>query len=483
MRTEPWWMSSHVIRDTRAAMWPLLAAACLLLAAVFPWIGVPLVATYRSWDLPLNLGGGAGIPYISYGVVTVAAALGCGAYALACALASRRDGVARPRPSALLALGVLAISPTALFIVQAALIDFRLAMVLADQENESLLIRGSLGYQIAAQRFLMRPFQVQSDSLANRISLLAQLSGFGAVLPLIAGIVLAYGAYAIYHSAPDPHMAPVAASSWGSRWGSRSGGVRRAVHWALIVAGIGAFIILGRASVALISAWQADQALALGDYHSALTLYQRAQWLNPSLLQQPRFRAHRGQALFATGRVHALDARLYEETQIRAVDQAQALVDLSALEEQYPSDPVVRHELVTTLEMRTAGSALNRLLLAQKLNASESASLALSAGEVGVLLPYFGQVMQIEPNDPYAHYVRGRLLFAVRSYEAAGLDFDAILASSSDDDMRSAAYTYLALCRDGVGDFIGARSLLLEAVKFDHGYYNTTAREAISSLH
>ena len=57
-----------------------------------------------------------------------------------------------------------------------------------------------------------------------------------------------------------------------------------------------------------------------------------------------------------------------------------------------------------------------------------------------------------------------------------------VIALSSDPDIRSSAYTYLALSSESEGNYVQARDYLFKAQDFDPAYRNNTAREEISGL-
>jgi hypothetical protein len=58
-----------------------------------------------------------------------------------------------------------------------------------------------------------------------------------------------------------------------------------------------------------------------------------------------------------------------------------------------------------------------------------------------------------------------------------------VLQSSSDAEVQSSAYTYLAISAAQQGDYVSSRKFLLKAVELDYAYRNNIAREELSGLH
>jgi hypothetical protein len=59
----------------------------------------------------------------------------------------------------------------------------------------------------------------------------------------------------------------------------------------------------------------------------------------------------------------------------------------------------------------------------------------------------------------------------------------AVTQISSNADIQSSAYTYMALSDAGQGNVVEERMLLFKAVELDPNYHNNTAREELSGLH
>jgi tetratricopeptide (TPR) repeat protein len=461
------------------AIWPLAAALALLLASGMYWIGVPLIGTRSGWALPVDLGWSAWTRVVSYGLLSALGGAICLARALA-ALDGRRLGAWwQPRPlerPALAGLAALSLSIPLLFVFQFLIVDWRLVISVADQENDSLLLRLHLGYQLPDQHFPALPFAVGVATLGQRLTLLANVAGPGLLLPIAGGLLCLCGAYlaprrAVVLSQPtEQNELATPRSGW-----------RRAL-W--LVAGLAALAILGRAPLGLAFAGWGQQALATGDDSAALNRLALAVAFDPDLDDSPGFHQARGEALTASGQKASRDAVLYQAAQYRAagLDQA-AWQEDTLLSAQFPGDALVRRDMVVTLE-HLAEDASGGVLLPPdpEAQALDPASV-LRAQTTDGPLPWLDRLLQIAPDSVYAHFVRGRIHVTDHSYELGVGDFHAVIAHDHDRDMLSATYTYLAFCYGGRGDYATERALLRRAVELDDGYYNTRAREAASGLH
>jgi tetratricopeptide (TPR) repeat protein len=224
------------------------------------------------------------------------------------------------------------------------------------------------------------------------------------------------------------------------------------------------------------------QALAEGDYALAEGRFDRAAALDSGLAALPGIHQERGAALYFLHRNGDPDVGLYLAAQDRTsgdLDQAW-LVD-NALLRQYPRATPVLYDSLLTLELLAETNTRVAVTPADSEASIQEPALALAA--VNRALPWLDQLLQLQPTSIYGHYLRGRTLFAARSYELATRDFRALLMLSTSTDLQSNSYTYLAFCRAGLRDYPGERSLLQQAIWLDPGYYNTTAREAASGLH
>src|SRR5579875_1315904 len=510
---------------TRAgALWPTLAAGVLLAASLNSWLIVPLEQVYGPWGLAVNIGWGE-TSLISYGLLTVVAALAL----LAIPLWNLRSlnwrelpqGAAPTRrltTGAQVGLLLIALAPVALFLFQMLFVDMRLLETLAKQENDYLLIALHLGYSLDSQRFKMIPFLITVGTPQDRMVMLLQLAGFGPELALLAVLPSLVGVYLAWRAAHDERRMWLAQALKGANGAALDDDIdesedadalediadsletttdRQRLMWRWRVALIAAavlvgLIIFGRAPAGLLFEYLGSQSFASGDYVGALNWYSSAQTLTPTLDDSLAFHTMRGEAQYELGQRSGMDVDLYLSDQYRllgSLDQAwQVDQTLYAL---YPHTPVVIHEMMLTVEAQaelntrvpyTNGSDASPAPLRQDaLHTIHDANKSVTA--VDQALPWLNELFTLDPNNVYAHYLRGRIYLAARAYSLAASDFQSVVFLSHDDDMLSAAYTYLAFCDAGQGDLVHERLLLLHAVELDYGYNNNTAREALSGLH
>ncbi len=483
MRTRRGDLFARAVEPMRAllesrAIWPLLAAACLIAAVALPGVRIPLIGATGALGLPLELGWGIHASILSYGLLCLLVAAVCcaaGARTLLPGVSARALG--RPlsslRAPLLVTLGALALAITALYVFQALLADFRLIGVWADQENQSLLIRYHLGYSLPRQLRTLQPFQVQTATVTDRLLLLVQVSTIGILLPALAGLLCLYGAWLARSDTIAEPLSPVDME--------RARRVRRLMLGAVVAVGV---IMLARAPVGLAFEKLGQDAVTGGDYATAFDRFDWAERLNPNMAAFATFRTQRGEAQYVMGARTSEDASLYLAGQYRT--QRSYLLAWGAdfpLLQAHPDDAVVRQDTLLTLERIIESSTNVGLTPVDDEAAFRNPTVILKTDEVDSSMPWLDALLRIDPSNVYARYLRGRTLFTLHAYELAGQDFQAILAVSHDAYARSAAYTYVALCRAGLGDYAAERVLLQQAVELDDGYYNTTARQAASGLH
>jgi tetratricopeptide (TPR) repeat protein len=102
--------------------------------------------------------------------------------------------------------------------------------------------------------------------------------------------------------------------------------------------------------------------------------------------------------------------------------------------------------------------------------------------EVAALV-WLQQLAHVDDQNIYSLYYMGRIQYDKHDYEACMQQMNRILKLSNNPDVRSSAYTYLALSLKGEGRINEARHLLLKAIALDPYYHNNTAREELSGLH
>jgi len=475
------------------AVWLYGAAVCLGIAAFSPWISAPLIDSWQSWQLPIDMGWSLSAPVVSYGLLTLSVA----AYlfwraALATdwtALAPR--GVRRVAPLSLptaARLSALAAAPVLLFLFQYLFVDMALSRTLLNDENQSLLLRAHLGYGLPDQRFALSPFEMSINSVGQRFYLLALL-GSGGLFALIGAVVCCGLGLMVrpivrrmdttgnakdehdHEAAPQQHERH---ERHGLQW-----------RWLLVIGGaLFAIIVFGRAPAGFVAKDFGLAALNAGAYRTALDDFSLATWLAPNLNDLPSFQQERGEALYSLGKTNTIDAQMYLAAQYMTVganDRAWA-VERSALQT-FPPNDGVKDEASQTLEILVEENDAIAYLPTDDSTEATTPQLASEVAQADQSLPWLGYLLAIQPDNVYALYMHGRILFSARLFAPAASDFLALAQESHDTDMLSAAYTYLALSYGGEGNLVAEREYLQIATELDHNYDNTTAREAQSGLH
>jgi len=506
------------------ALWLFGAGALLVISLFTPWLQVPLVNTWTSWELPIDLGWGVKSDAITYGMLVSILAL-CFFWqgvrvadwpALA-PLGNRSGAVMRPRR--LIWMSLLALSPALLALFQLLFVDYSLMATLQDNENQYLLLTRHLGYRVASQHFSLQVLHFSISGVGNRFYLIVELAALGAIAPLLACLLCLIGAY-FSRSAVLPALAlPAHGSIAAPRSSSarptgdeadRSHGadglpdglsdelldkqpaeqVEDAVDWrrwrgllfaAAVVVGL---LIFGRAPAGLYAKSLGLAALNQGHYQAALNDFAIATTLTPSLNDLPHFREERGQALYMLGDTDTLDGGIYlaaQYTTIGVPDQAWAVE--RELLRRYPTSVPLKQITTNTLAFLIESNT--RVAITPTDNEEEALNpeVVIQVAQVDEALPWLDRLLQVQPTNVYALYMHGRVLYSARSYESAGSDFLALAHESRDANLQSAAYTYVALCYGGLNDFTAERSYLQLAVELDYDYNNTTARTSASGLH
>ena len=488
-----WAGGAHAV----GALWLLLAGCALALAGPAPWLSLPLIQSWSGLALPLDLNWGPRVAAVSYGTLALAAAALVWGRALL-ALDWRQTPIGRyvsspprpPRTRTFVAPGLSAVGIAALFVYQLLFVDLARMARLAEQERIALLIRAHLGYALPPQHLTMRPFQVEAATLGDRLALLVQLAGIGPLLCVGAGLLCGYGAYVSQHARRQAEVGAQAAAGRSRRPVRPYAGqlaahshMRRRLLW--IALGVGtliALVVLGRAPAGLLFERAGRQAIAAGEYQTALDDFERASALDTALDQTPSFHRERGQALYLLHRPADRDVGLYLAQQYRTASAlALAWQEDELLRQRFPRDALVIADQALTAEQSLERGLRSAALPTDPETERQRPQTALEPFQRPLV--WADQLLALQPDNPYAHYLRGRLLVAMHSYEQAELDFRALLRRSDDGDLQSAGLTYLAFCAAGRGDSTGERALLRAAIKLDHGYNNTTAREAASGFH
>jgi tetratricopeptide (TPR) repeat protein len=244
----------------------------------------------------------------------------------------------------------------------------------------------------------------------------------------------------------------------------------------LIVCLVIALVIFGRAPFAMMCEYQAKEALLTGNYTIALQWLDAARTLNPALDQVPYYHRERGQAWYylhpddANDDSHVYLAAAYREQQ-DYLDAYQELLAAWHVQEQNAPAWLI-DDMSTTLEQ-----------LAEVTQKSHATTPIVQANLSSDALPWLQMLSQVDGSNVYSHYLMGRIAYAQHSYDACIAQMNSIVRLNASPDLRSTAYTYIALSLIGQGNSAEARKVLFEAVALDPYYHNNTAREELSGLH
>lgn len=467
------------------AQWALPAALALALAGILPWLSVPLVRTYRAKALAINVGWGPSHGVLNYEVLCLALAAlvvlrVLGAWWADFGPPARLPFVRPLRVRTCLALSALALSVPLLYIYQFTMVDFRTVEMIVDQENQSSLVYSIFGYYLPGPLLSFAPFQLYDATPNDRFGVLVRLVMSSAInpgLPLLfaAALLLLVAAFRLRRP-PATEIATTAEAP-----------VARAPRWhyiALGVLGVLAAAALCRAPAGLACQWLGNQALDAGNPATALHWYSRAQRLDPGLLDLASFHQERGQALYLLGQDTTLDEGLYITQQYRTLGAyQQAWLEDQRLLQRDGDSPALHADMILSLEQLSQQQISVYALPFDNEQAANTPVVATSTASNDSALPWLNQLLQLDQGSLYAHYMRGRILFAQQAYQPAAEDFQGILSLTTDGEMKSSAYTYLAFCAVDLGDLTSGRAYLKDAENLDSGYYNTIAREAASGLH
>lgn len=452
-------------------IWAILSILGLFAASYAPWMAVPLIQVYRGWDIPINLGWGGVIPAINYGSVSLALGL---IFLVRAALVPWKP----LRRGSFVAMGVASFGVFGLFLFQFLFVDFQFVYQLWERESRYLVINNLLGYSMPAQYFAWNPFTFDMSGVGDRWNLFRQLINPGTLLPLVAALLCFFGAVFAPTKAALPQRALIHYPRFIER--HRTAWRRGLVGVAIVLGAL----ILARPIVAVRLYFDAQSAIKAGNYQPALVNLKRARQLLPTLDALPDFHQYRGEALYQLGQTQNLDSGLYLAAQYRnSTSLQQALQEDDMLYQRFPNSTLVRQDLALTLEMLANLYTSVKLLVPDNEALATQPQLAATIQIPATALPWLNQLLQIEPDNVYGYYLRGRILFSQQAYENSANDFAQVVNLSHDKEMKSTAYTYWAFCDVGRNNIQGARDLLFTAEKLDDGYFNTTAREALSGLH
>jgi tetratricopeptide (TPR) repeat protein len=217
----------------------------------------------------------------------------------------------------------------------------------------------------------------------------------------------------------------------------------------------------------------AKEDLSAGSYSQALTLLNYARFFNPMFEQVAYYHIEQGQAqYFLSPTQLTTDSRAYLASRyLSQGDYLDAYQQLLASWHTYPTVSWLVDEIDTTLESSLEARRPLRIMVTNSINADDTA------------LPWLHMLSKIDPSNSYAIYTTGRIQYDLHNYQGCIVYMSVLLQSNVKDNIRSSAYTYMALSESGLGNYAMARLLLLNAISLDPGYHNNVAREELSGLH
>lgn len=421
---------------------PVLASCSLLVASFLPWLTDPLGKAYAAWQLPLYAGWG--INSISYGWLC----LGCGACILLVARVGWRPFSGCGTSGA---VRCLCLVPVVLFL--SLCFDPSSLILLTHHELQFLWIQQHFGYQATIQLFPFNPLTMRTSTFIERLQLLLNQASAGPpALCVCAGLLPGYRLSQVAPAHPTGN----------SRWHHLLCGICLCMLLAMLHAPTG-----------MLCEYAAKAALATGNYTGALNLLDAARMFTPELEQVDDYHRERGQAqYFLAPAQQTLDSQVYLATVYREQgDYLEAYQQLLGVWRAAPTVSWVIDEMDVTLEDLTESLRPLRGISTKRVASDDTA------------LPWLQILIKVDASNVYGPYMAGRIQYDLHSY-AACIDYmSLVIQKSADSAIQSSAYTYSALCEEGLRRYADARQLLFRAVSLDPNYHNNTAREELSGLH
>ncbi|WP_146747193.1 tetratricopeptide repeat protein [Thermogemmatispora tikiterensis] len=463
LRQWPW----REWEDTRGRL--LLACVLMLGASGLPWLADPLRGGCSPWQTPLvpawslTAPGTVGAALTSVGAGSCMAALLC----LGCTL---RPFVDRCLWRYRLA-GASCLVPLCLFLLHFTAVDTQQGDLLAYHKLEAQLILRHLGYNLPRDWLpVTAPFALDMAALHWRVVLLVDQLRPGAALPLI-GLSLWFRQPG--RRQPNPRVRP-----WL---------LGPALSWRPLCLSVLLGASLLPALIAplwsLLATWQTDLAIAAGEYQQALGWLETTRWLVPAVVGSATYEEQLGQTLFG------LEA--HSQAEVVSFAAAHSLLQqrayLRAYQLLFPYWLTHTQQQKKDLPEPWLTTALSEALEGLVEAAWPSSTLSGDAPERNHRLimaqAWLRQLAQVNPDSLYAHYLLGRADYELHNYQGCLAEMGIGLRLSSDNDLRSSAYTYIGLAEIALGRSTEGREALQIALALDPEYHNNTAREALSGLH
>ena len=454
LSSQQFWFLKRVTQKRLLWLRPLIAGGIMLFATIVPWMNDPLTGIRSAWQLPVDIGWQVHSPLLSYGLLC-----------FLCALCSLVVAYANWKPfrgssyfvRKHIQVGLLCCIPLFLFLLQYLLADTVSIDVLSQHEIQLQLIQHHFGYDYPAQLVYIDPFSFDTSTLLERLRLFIVVASGGMFLPcLSAWLLLDYRRFA-------------GELPFSSRLRGYYASYRRVFWVALSLIGL---LLLGRAPAALLCEYQAKAALSTGNYIKALNWLDSAEYFNPALTQVYYYHVERGEALYflnpqqETNDSSAFIAFSYNQRG----DHLDAYQQLLGLWRAHGTTPWIVNEMSYSLEGLSEFSRPLKGITTRRSINDDSA------------LPWLQILLQVDPMNTYGRYVEGRIQCDLHNYDDCTRQMSTLIEDTINTNVRSSAYTYMALGYGGEGNFLAERTLLLEAVKLDPNYLNNTAREELSGL-
>lgn len=359
--------------------------------------------------------------------------------------------------------GVLCLMPFVLFLLQYLFLDFRVMSLLAQQKNQILLVQGHFGYKVALELFSLHPFTIDLSTFQGRFQLLVNQLQFGIWVPVVS-LWLLFD----HRNLKRPLTIK-----------------RRPINaWMRAVIGIFFFLFLMMFSRAI--GWNvceslAGEAIAQGNYTDSLQWLDRALFFDPSLDNAVFYHIERGQALsLAYPDQQSDDSRVYIASLLSAQrDYKNAYQQLLVVWQSHKSKSWAVDDMSDVLEHL---SELSKPTLVAYLPLYTPPNAQNLLKQDSTAFPWLQILNHVDPGNIYGHYIMGRIEYDLRNYTLCNIQLASVLQLSSNTDLQSSVYTYMALSEAGMGDYSRERILLFQAVQLDSTYHNNIAREELSGL-
>ncbi len=441
----------RVVTQLMHGFMPLLVGCIMLLASFFPWLNDPLGVTYIGWNIPVDVGWQIRLLWLNYGLLCSACAL------LAFSQVYRywRPGRRPTEPiDSLLLLGLTCLIPTALFYLQYICVDIHAADTLAQHKIQALLIQQHFTYKFSDDLIQLQPLQISSASLQGRIQILIDQVAIGQLLPLLCSWLC----ISCHSIAKSPAWQFSRSKQW-KRW---------------LLGAVIACCILGRGPAAMLCDTQAKNLLVEGDYPGAIHWLDAAAFLNPWFQQVAFYHVQRGWAWYFLrpdqtdpDRLGYLSSVYLQQGNLAGAYQNDLIIQNK---QKYPpawvtaQQSLVLANLAETLQQRN-GPAIQRLQF------DETA------------LPWLQDLINTDSTNVYSRYATGLIEYNQHDYSNCILQMTEVIQLSTNSDIQSAAYSYIGLSTEALGNPVAGRNFLLKAEMLDPLYHNAMAREELSGLH